>query len=341
MTDTRLAAHILTGFLGSGKTTLLRHLLANPALKDTAVVVNEFGEVGLDHLLMRQVAEDVVLLGAGCLCCTVRDDLIGTLATLHGLAEAGDIPRFGRVAVETTGLADPGPIASAILSDNRLTSAYRLGRIIATVDAVAGGRTLDQHPTASSQVALADTIVLTKTDLVAEDEVTALERRLRAVGTLGDIIRSAPGHQPGPDQLFADRDTGFDIVRQPALVDSSRHAHGDIQTFAIRFEGSVIWSDFVEWLELLLYARGESLLRVKGYVAVEGEEQPLVIQGVQHVLYPPERLPTWPDGPGQSRLVFIARDLTQRAIERSLRTVLGVIADSVAPGHAGDAHPGH
>lgn len=336
MTDSRTPVHVLTGFLGSGKTTLLRHLLSHPALRDTAVVVNEFGEVGLDHMLVREVAEDVVLLGAGCVCCEMRDDLVGTLARLYGLAEQGDIPRFGRFAVETTGLADPGPIASAILSDSRISPTCRLGQIIVTVDAVAGGRMLDQHPTALNQVAMADRIVLTKSDLVATDEASALESRLRAVGAMAEILRSAPGRYPAPDRLFAGASSSPSALRRSP---PASHDHGGIQTFALAIEDRVDWFRFLEWLELLLYARGDSLLRVKGYVAVEGEETPLVIQGVQHVVYPLEPLGAWPDRPGEGRLVFIARDLTQSAIRRSLQEVLGVAATPFNYRRAADALP--
>lgn len=332
----RIPVHILTGFLGSGKTTLLRHLLDDPALHDTAVVINEFGEVGLDHLLVRQVAEDVVLLGSGCLCCTVRDDLVSTLANLRGLAAEGEIPGFARLAIETTGLADPAPIAQAVLSEGRLTPYYRLGWVVTTVDAVAGAATLAAHRTASVQVAMADRIVITKADMVEHTDLDPLERRIEALNGSAERLRSCFGAVPSAGELFAPdaderamRIPPTSRLRTPVAPEqghaapAGRHDH-DIATFSVAFDQPVRWPDFVDWLELLLTARGDSILRVKGLLAVEGEDGPWVVQGVQHVVYPAETLESWPDRPGRSWLVFIARDLTQSAIERSLREFLGL-----------------
>lgn len=326
--DNGIPIHILTGFLGSGKTTLLRHLLSNPALHDTAVVINEFGEVGLDHLLVRQVAEDVVLLGSGCLCCTIRDDLVSTLANLRALAAEGEIPRFRRLAIETTGLADPVPIAAAVLSEGRLTPHYRLGRIVTTVDAVCGSSTLEAHSTAAVQVAVANRIVLTKADLADKAGLDALLQQLSALNGSAAIVRSAPDSMPRADKLFGgfSENDGEQTLPQSSVPLRSHggHTHG-ITTFTTAFDEPVRWPDFVEWLDLLLTARGDSVFRVKGLLAVEGQELPRVIQGVQHVVYPAETLAAWPDHPGRSWLVFIARDLTQSAIERSLREFLGVM----------------
>lgn len=325
--DDGIPVHVLTGFLGSGKTTLLRHVLSDPALHDTAVVINEFGEVGLDHLLVRQVAEDVVLLGSGCLCCTVRDDLVSTLANLRALAAEGEIPRFRRLAIETTGLADPVPIAAAVLSEGRLTPHYRLGRIVTTVDALCGSLTLEAHSTAAVQVAVANRIVLTKTDLADKDGLDTLQQRLSALNGSAMIVPSAPDRMPASDQLFGGlwENDAEQILRRSSVTGTlhSGHTHG-ITSFTTAFDEPVRWPDFIEWLDLLLMSRGDSILRVKGLLAVEGDESPRVIQGVQHVVYPAETLATWPDHPGRSWLVFIARDLTQSAVERSLREVLGV-----------------
>jgi G3E family GTPase len=332
--DGRVPIHVLTGFLGSGKTTLLRHLLADPELADTAVVINEFGEVGLDHLLVRQVAEDVVLLSSGCLCCSVRDDLVSTLAELNALMRAGEIPAFARIVVETTGMADPAPIMQAILCEKSLTPWFRLGHVITTVDAVNGAQTLLRHREARQQLATADRVILTKSDLVDASESAALLDKLKAANPGAIFVASSKGHLPAHavlDETCISMRTP-ESIRPP--VDELQHdervplgpfmgGHDEaIRTFTVHLEHPVEWSAFVDWLELLLVNRGDSILRVKGLLGVTGDERPVVVQGVQHVLYPVDRLPQWPEGtstPGW--IVFIARDLTARAIENSLRSV--------------------
>jgi G3E family GTPase len=330
--DGRVPIHVLTGFLGSGKTTLLRHLLADSHLADTAVVINEFGEVGLDHLLVREVAEDVVLLSSGCLCCSVRDDLVSTLAELHALMRAGEIPAFARVVVETTGLADPAPIMQAILSEQSLVRWFRLGQVITTVDAVNGEQTLIRHREARQQLATADRMILTKTDLVDESGRAALTEKLGAMNASASLLVSCKTQLPAAEILReADREwhrrvpaplvTSDHVQRGPAIP----HAHGHdeaIKTFTVQLQQAVEWAAFVDWLELLLASRGDSILRVKGLLAISDDERPVVVQGVQHVLYPIERLPAWPDNSAQPGwIVFIARDLTQRAIENSMHSV--------------------
>lgn len=332
--DPRTPVHLLTGFLGSGKTTLLRRLLADASLADTAVVINELGEVGLDQLLVREVAEDVILLGSGCLCCTVREDLISTLADLDRMMRSGDIPPFSRAVVETTGLADPAPIMQAILSAKEVASRFRLGNVVTTVDAVNGAQTLREHREARRQAAMADVIVVTKCDLTGESERTPLLELIaqcnpNVVLHRSDRIESAPG------DLLADVDGHWDRAQTRSIatpsLDGGGHQHrhessphdGTIGTFTV-FPGTAIdWDPFVEWLELLLSSRGDSILRVKGLLEVRGVQGPVVLQGVQHVLYPPEHLPAWPaSSPPGGWIVFIARDLTRSAIEGSLRRML-------------------
>ncbi|HUP07913.1 MAG TPA: GTP-binding protein [Caldimonas sp.] len=342
--DARTPVHLLTGFLGSGKTTLLRRLLSDPRFADTAVVINEFGEVGLDQLLVREVAEDVVLLDSGCLCCSVRDDLVSTLAELDARSRRGDIPRYARAIVETTGLADPAPILQALMAAKEIAPTHRLGCVVTTVDALNGARTLDAHREARRQLAMADRVVITKADLVAPDASRALAAELErrnpeaeiAVAThprfdLGALfampdpaLRAVP---PAAGAVDEDAHLGSVDVWPPhehagARADEPRH-DGSIGTFTVEPGRAVPWDAFVDWLELLLVARGDSVLRVKGLLAVEGERRPLVLQGVQHVLYPPAFLPEWPAGsPPGGWIVFIARDLTREAIERSLRQLL-------------------
>jgi G3E family GTPase len=320
--------HVLTGFLGSGKTTLLRHLLAQPEFADTAVVINEFGEVGLDHLLVRELAEDVVLLSSGCLCCTVRDDLVSTLAELHALMRAGEIPAFSRVVVETTGLADPAPILQAILGERRLTPFLRMGQVITTVDAVNGEQTLARHREARQQLAIANRVIVTKTDLVAESGRDSLLEKLSAINPTADLLTSCKAQLPAArvlDEVQARWKRPDHRGAAPGSHSHEHNGHGHdqaIQTFTVQVKQPVQWDAFVDWLELLLASRGDSILRVKGLLAVTGDDRPVIVQGVQHVLYPIERLPEWPAGsPGAGWIVFIARDLTQRAVENSLRSV--------------------
>ncbi|MBS0339914.1 MAG: GTP-binding protein [Proteobacteria bacterium] len=332
--DGRVPIHVLTGFLGSGKTTLLRHLLADKDLADTAVVINEFGEVGLDHLLVREVAEDVVLLSSGCMCCTVRDDLVSTLSELNALMRSGEIPAFARVVVETTGMADPAPIMQAILSEQSLTPWFRLGQVITTVDAVNGDQTLIRHREARQQLATADRVILTKSDLVEESDCVVLLEKLRTANPGATFSTASNGRLPAR-AVFDESETRWrrpeSILPMAANARSGNDAplgplmghHDDaIRTFTVQLERPVEWPVFVDWLELLLANRGDSILRVKGLLGMTDDERPVVVQGVQHVLYPLDRLPSWPAGtaaPGW--IVFIARDLTARAIENSLRSV--------------------
>lgn len=334
---------VLTGFLGSGKTTLLKSLLVHPGMRDTAVVINELGEVGLDHLLVREVTEEVVLLGSGCVCCAMRDDLVSALRELRSLREAGSIPPFGRVVVETTGLADPAPLVQTLIGERSLHGDYRLANLVTTIDAVLGESELDAHMEAVKQAALADRLVLTKLDLAMPPRIEPLRERLRALNPAAELVDSAPGRFPAPEQLFDA--TGFDLRAKPRaarvwlkeeayLAQRPHHRHRDserhderVAAFCIRLAEPVEWTPFLEWLELLLASRGESLLRVKGLVNVGGKTRPVVIQGVQHIFYPPVELPDWPDADRTTRIVFITRDLTRSAVETSLKQVLG---DSLA-----------
>lgn len=325
---------VLTGFLGSGKTTLLKSLLAHPGMRDTAVVVNELGEVGLDHLLVREVTEEVVLLGSGCICCAMRDDLVSALHELASLRQAGSVPPYARVVVETTGLADPAPLVQTLIGEVSLGEHWRLASLVATVDAVLGARELDVHPESVKQAAIADRLVLTKIDLAPSGRLDELRERLRALNPAAEILTSAPSEFPAPERLFAT--TGFDIhskadaVRQWLRDEAYGHASAGFQrhdervgAFCLRIAEPVEWQPFFEWLELLLANRGENLLRVKGIVSFTGKARPVVIQGVQHMFYPPAELEGWPDEDHSTRLVFITRDFTRTAVETSLRQMMG------------------
>ena len=326
---TRTPVHVLTGFLGSGKTTLLCNLLADPEFSDTAVIINEFGEAGLDHLLVREVTEDVMLLSSGCLCCTVRDDLVTTLADLDRMQRAGQISRFSRVVVETTGLADPAPILQAILTDPLLTGSFGLGSVVTTIDAINGVHTLAAQSEARQQLRMADRVVLTKADLASEAEKTAAADCWRSLNRHAPLSIASNGRVDACE-VFAPNPPSwkrFEVLQEVAphrttLFKASSHHDETINTFTVRLSRAVDWHAFEEWLQLLLASRGYSILRVKGLLAVTGDSRPVVVQGVQHVMYPPEKLPQWPD-PAQPQgwLVFIARDLTQQAIESSLQSL--------------------
>jgi len=332
MKDARTPVHLITGFLGSGKTTLLRRLLADPALSDTAVIVNEFGEVGLDHLLVEEVADDVVLLASGCLCCTMRDDLISTLIGLHHRAAAGDIPNFNRVVVETTGLADPIPITEAILVDVQLNRIYRLGRITTAVDGLCGRLTLDTQETAVKQVAAADLLILTKTDLLETGEIRHLQEHLEAMNPSVGVLRATHDAAPGAEIILTTEGIANTLdktarrLREHA-AHSPKHYDG-IDTFMVKFGAVESWDIFVDWLGALLWARGDSIFRVKGWIALSTSDRPTIVQGVQHTVFPPEELNYWPESPGRSLLVFIARDLTERAM---MNSILDIVANPMKP----------
>jgi G3E family GTPase len=347
--DARTPVHLLTGFLGSGKTTLLRKLLEDPSLADTVVIINEFGEVGLDHLLVRQVAEDVVLLSSGCLCCAVRDDLVSSLAELDAMRRAGKITSFSRAVIETTGLADPAPILLAITSERVLTPSYRMGNVVTTVDAVNGANTLKGHREARQQLAMADLLVLTKSDMAEANELAALVRHVAALNSSAAVRKSGKG-EPAPKDIFVENhgsfseSTAFPVPRRHEGHQHALRLHDhEISTFTVQLDEPVEWPAFVDWLDLLLASRGDSILRVKGLIGVCGDPRPVVVQGVQHVLYPPEFLPAWPEGRLSSGgwIVFIARHLTQTSIEMSLRSVyvatpgaVPIAADAPVPARA-------
>jgi G3E family GTPase len=319
--DPRIPVHVLTGFLGSGKTSLLRHLLDAPHLADTAVIINEFGEIGLDHLLVREVSEDVILLSSGCLCCAVRDDLVSTLADLLSMASCGEVMPFRQVVVETTGLADPAPIIHAVISAPELVRGYRAGSIITTVDGVSGAHCIRSFAEAAQQVALADCILITKADLVEPWLLDLLKVEVTKVNPSVRSLTSRKHAIPAAVEIFDHGENWkphrFGVATK-LLV--GVHSHG-IKTFTVEITEEVDWPAFVEWLELLLLARGESILRVKGLLPVKGDRRPVVVHGVQHVVYPPEYLPCWPENLPRGWLVFIARNLTKTAIENSLRGV--------------------
>jgi G3E family GTPase len=302
--------NLITGFLGSGKTTLVQRLLADPALGDTAVLINEFGEVGLDHHLLGRIDETMVLLASGCLCCTIRGELASAIKDLQSKRERGLVPPFRRLVVESSGLADPFPILSTVQADPVLRHHFRLGNVVTTVDAMNGiGR-----PESVKQVAVADRLVLTKTDLV--DDSTPLVAELRRINPDAPLWTAA--EQPGAADLFDD------IARSPlrAIPAAPDQPHGSVQAFALAFEGALDWTMFGVWLTMLLNRHGARVLRVKGILNVAGSATPVAVHGVQHLVHPPVHMAAWPDTDRRSHLVFIVDGLDRTAIERSLRAFL-------------------
>jgi G3E family GTPase len=329
---------VLTGFLGSGKTTLLNHLLAQPGLADTAVLINEFGAVGLDHLLVRQVAEDVVLLQSGCLCCTVRGDLVEGMRDLFIKRVKSEVPEFNRVVIETTGLADPAPIIHTLMTDPLISVHYKLDGIVATIDAVNGEATLNAQAEAVKQAAVADRLVLTKADIADPTKVEVLRARLRRLNPAAPIIVAAHGKLDPADILDAglfNKDAKIpDVTRWLNEEAYQAHQHGHhhhhdvnrhdahIQAFVFTAEKPVSWMALGFALEMMISSKGENLLRIKGIVNAQESDLPLAIHGVQHVFHPPAPLPCWPDADHRTRIVFITRDLPREMVEDLLKGVL-------------------
>src|SRR4051794_25923678 len=349
---------ILTGFLGAGKTTLLNHLLRDPALADTVVIVNEFGEIGLDHLLVETVEDGMILLAAGCLCCTVRGDLVATLEDLLRRRDNGRIAPFRRVVIETTGLADPSPILHAVLYHPYLSMRYALEGVVTVVDAVNGAATLDAHEEAVRQAAVADRLVITKADLLEGDataKLSALRERLAALNPGADAIEAVNG-AVAPEQIVGaglfDLQGKIADVRQWLKAEAveaaeqrsqagahhghdhghGAHGHGHdvnrhdarIRAFALTNDEPIGRGTFEMFLDLLRSAHGPKLLRVKGLIrTAEDPERPVVIHGVQHVFHVPAVLPAWPDADRRSRLVFIVKDLDKSFVERLWNAFLG------------------
>ena len=306
--DARTPVALLTGFLGSGKTTLLSHLLAHPDMGETAVIVNELGEVAVDHHLLRRVDERTVVLDSGCVCCTLRGDLADELRDLLGRRTRGEVPQFRRVVVETTGLADPAPILYTLVSEPVVKSHFVLERVIATVDAQHGLR----GPESLKQAAAADRLVVTKADLA---DPRPLERRLAALNPTAEVLEASFG-DVAPGLLFGGRE--HEPRELPLDEHAHHHTHWDgVRAHSLVFEHELDWTAFGVWLTMLLAARGADVLRVKGLLNVGGPG-PLVLNGVQHVVHPPVHLDAWPDDDRRSRIVFIGRGIERAALEESL-----------------------
>lgn len=331
-----LPMSVLTGFLGSGKTTLLAQLLRQPDMGLSAVIINELGEVGLDHILVERIEGEVCLLQSGCVCCSLRGDLEQALQKLIDQRERGLIPRFDRVLIETTGLADPAPILQLALTSPMIQRYFRLDAVVTTVDAVHGERQLDEHPESVKQAALADRILLTKTDLVAPQALAALEARIAALNPAAPRWRVLHGRIEAARLFDADPTrhggAGGDVARWLGPVAGGHaHAHGAhrhdsrIDHFSLRFDEPLDWSLVAEWLSDLSANSGDKLLRIKGVLDLVGEPRPVAIHGIHHTFHPPVALAAWPGPDRRSRIVFITRDLPREVVEESWRVMVGSV----------------
>jgi G3E family GTPase len=362
MTDTQTAAEeripvtVLTGFLGSGKTTLLNKLLRRPELADTAVIINEFGEIGLDHLLVEKSNDEgMVTLNSGCLCCTVRGDLVRTMSELFLKRSKGEVTPFKRMVVETTGLADPAPILHTLMTDPLLASRYRLDGVVTTVDGVNGASTLDNHEEAIKQAAVADRILLTKVDIAEAPKFKELQARLHQLNpgapthsiTAGEIDPNAilnaglynpesktadvkkwlqaeayeGSHDHGHGHHHHGHEHGHDHHHDHGHGEQDPHdvnRHDDrIRSFCMTFDEPMSWATVAAAFDALVTYRGPDLLRMKGILNVKDTDKPVVIHGVQHVFHPPATLEAWPEGDDRkSRVVFITRDIAESTIRK-------------------------
>lgn len=331
---------VLTGFLGAGKTTLLNHLLRQPQLADAAVLINEFGAVGVDHHLVDKVDDNIVVLDSGCLCCSVRGDLARSLRDLFMRRLRREIPAFSRVLIETTGLADPAPVLGTLLEDFFIAERYRIDGVVTAVDVTHANGQLSRHFEAVKQVTMADRLLLTKCDLATAEEIAVLARRLaRAnpgapqIEVRGGIVDAAQIMGCG---LYDAQKKTADVGRwlaeekvRAAAGSDDGHAHdpnrhdAQVQAFVLRFAQPFVWPEFSEAIDVLLATCGERILRVKGLIHIEGEPAPRVVQCVQHMRYPESALPDWPDADHDTRLVFIVRALAREHVEKAFAMFCG------------------
>ena len=311
------AITIVTGCLGSGKTTLLQHILKEPSINNnTAVIVNEYGKIGLDHHLLRQAEERTILLKGGCICCNSRADLEEELKELLYADESGESP-FERVVIETTGMADPSPILFTILTNPLLQHRYIVDCVITTVDAKNGMLQLQNNPEIIKQITVADKIVLTKTDICSPEERDAIWTHIQSINPSCVIIPAVHGKV---DPFIIQESSNVDRLKViHSLPSPVTHTNSNVSSISFSFSQPLDWTAFGLWLSMLLHANGENVMRVKGMLDV-GEEGPVVLNGVQHIIHPPQHLEQWPSLNQESYLIFIVRDIDTALIERSLKT---------------------
>ena len=335
---------VLTGYLGAAKTTLLNRLLKDPALTDTAVIINEYGDVAIDHLLVEQASDGIIQLSDGCLCCTVRGELVDTLADLVDRLQTGRIATLARVVIETTGLADPAPVLQSIMAHQALVQAFRLDGVVTLVDAVNAEATLDSHVEAVKQVSMADRLVPSKTDLAAAGQVASLTARLKAINPGARLLDAGEANATAllDSGLYNPATKSADVRRWLGEAADEEHHHHDhdhdhhhdhdhdhdghghahrhdarVKTFSLVHDGPVAFSAIDMFFDLLRSTHGDKLLRMKGVIELkEDPTRPLVVHGVQKLLHPPVRLPAWPDAQRGTRLVLITLDMPEDYVRR-------------------------
>lgn len=347
----RIPTFVVTGFLGSGKTTLLRGVLHDPAFANTAVIVNEFGTVGLDHELLAHAQERTILMPGGCVCCSIREDVETTLRELLDRVDSGTLPRFDRLVIETTGLANPVPLLFTLHASPLAAARLRLESVIVTADGALGRTTLDRHAESTKQITVADRIVITKRDMAEDADVTALVEDLKQLNPWAEIecrnlLTESPidlfvgsQYNSGRDPAIvgrwtmgklgsADGDGGRQASPTLHLPGNNHHtekgvrgsAHAaSIRSFCVSYDHQTNWTGFGIWLTATLHRYGGQFLRIKGLLAVDGMPGPTVIHAVQHMVHPPLHLESWPSSDRTSRLVCIVQGLDAQSVERSLR----------------------
>jgi len=331
MRDPRLPVTLVTGFLGSGKTTLLNRLIGSPAFARSAVVINELGEIPVDHLLVDSPDDQLVVLDNGCICCSARGDLAGALRRLAQDRVAGRIPPFDRVLVETTGVADPVPLMETLCEDSHMVESFRAHGIVTTVDGVNAGGQIDEFAEAGKQIAIADRLLITKSDVAVPAQIERLQVRLRALNPGAAILcidaREADAVTALGETWSPEHEGAFDWIARAQAVERAHGRSGDahlaragnLETYALWHDQPVTRAGLVLWLDQLAGLRGAQLLRVKGVLNVEG--QPVAVHAVQRIVHEPVFMDRWPGEDRRSRLVFITRDLPRAAIEPTLASL--------------------
>jgi len=336
---------VITGFLGSGKTTLLSSILKKKEMQKTTVIINEFGEIGLDHALIEHTDENIIELQSGCICCTIQGDLNKTLIDLFDKMMNEKVSSFNRILIETTGLANPVPIIHTLMSSIELIRIYSLDGVITVVDSVNGEKTLDLHEESLKQLALAEKIILSKTDIVDKDEIKSLVDRIKEINPVSQIIFSKFGNIP-LEEIFGLG--AYDPYKKSADVknwlaaekykDKKHHHHHDInrhneniRAFSMMSENPVNMIAFSFFRDMITAALGANLLRMKGIVNIAGEERPAVIHGVQHIFHPVQWLEKWPDNDRRTKLVFITQNIKKKQIEDFFRPLMGLDTEKGLP----------
>jgi G3E family GTPase len=314
----RVPVTVITGFLGAGKTTLLKRFLGTPEGQGTAVVVNEFGATGIDDVLVRSSADETVLLGNGCLCCITRTDLQQALRRMVVERERGELPDFRRIVIETSGLADPSPILQTFATDRALGGVFHVEAVVTVIDAVTGGDTLQWSAEARKQAILADRLIVTKTDIAGEGASASLAAQLRMLN------RGAEIHEAVNGEIDPARLTEPASAQRSAFVAEASHSDG-IGSFVITDDKPAAWAAFARLMDTLMQLRGPDLLRVKGFLNVDGCKGPVVVQFVQHLAHPPVELERWPDENRQSRVVFITRNITEQQVRGLFAAIAALV----------------